>query len=227
MPGVRTISPKSSLPSIRAHVAFTLRRLQAHPLAAPLAPPFEALLESWPDLFQTELDLHDLIDDAHVKVLAIDAKLNRIADRVSKEVLTLTGDDRSHPMYRHYFGPRALNLFKRPVLAGQLEAMRAWPASLASSSSPALQALGAELAPIIVEADQAVQEKREAEQARDAFRDLDARKRYVDDVNAARKEVYGALAKLPYQHLGLPSNFADGFFRREAVKGEAPVEETA
>jgi hypothetical protein len=120
-----------------------------------------------------------------------------------------------------------VHLFKRPMLGSQLEAMRAWPASLAGSESPALQALGAELLPIIAEADEAVKAKGASEQARDAFRDIDARKRYIDSVNAARKEAYGALAKMPHQHLGLPSSFADGFFRREAVKGEAAEEVTA
>jgi len=222
MPVPRTLAQCSSLVSFRSHLAFTLRRLEAHPLAESQAPIFKALLEAWPAVFQTELDLQDVADDAQVAVLAADEKLNRFADRVSKEVLTLVGEDRNHPMYRHYFGNKPVSIFKRPILGGQLAAMRGWVTSLAASDSPVLQAIGVALAPVIEEADQAVLAKAEAEQAREAFRDLGARKRFVDEVNAARKGAYGALAKLPHQTLGLPSNFADGFFRRAAVKGEAP-----
>jgi hypothetical protein len=220
MPSLRTLSPTSSLISFRSHLAFTLRRLEAHPLAAPFAPPFQALLDAWPAVFQEELDLQDIIGDAHVAVITVDDKLNRFADRVSKEVLTLTGEDRNHPLYRHYFGNKPVSVFKRPILGGQLVAMRGWVASLTESDAPSLQAIGVALAPVIAEADKAVADKAEAEQAREAFRDVGARRRFVDAVNAARKGAYGELAKLAHQQLGVPSHFADGFFRRDAVKGE-------
>lgn len=220
MSGIRTLSATSSLISFRSHLAFTIRRLEAHPLAAPFAPPFQALLDAWPAVFQEELDLQDVSGDAQVTVITVDERLNRFADRVSKEVLTLTGEDRHHALYRHYFGNKPVSVFKRPILGGQLAAMRGWVTSLAESGVPSLQAIGVALAPVVAEAEQAVADKAEAEQAREAFRDLGARKRFVDEVNAVRKGAYGELGKLPHQQIGLPSNFAEGFFRRDAVKGE-------
>jgi ubiquinone biosynthesis protein UbiJ len=43
------------------------------------------------------------------------------------------------------------------------------------------------------------------------------RKQHIDKVNAKRKEVHGLIAKLPHEQLGLPSNFAELFFRHDGA----------
>jgi hypothetical protein len=215
---VRTLAMRGSLIALRSHVVFTLRRLQGNPLTATLALRFEALLASWKGLFQTELDLHDQIDDAQVAVTAVDGKLNRFARRVSKEILTITGDDRAHMLYQHTFGSKTLYAFQRHVLSDKLEAMRQWIADLQASQYATLKALGSELVPLIAQADKAARGKADAEQALARFRDVGPRKRYIDQVNIARKETHGVLASLPHKHTGLPANFADEFFRHVQVK---------
>jgi hypothetical protein len=225
MPTVRTLSQKSSLIAIRSHIVFTLRHLESDPLTTSLAPSFQSLLDEWPTHFQTELDLNDQVDDGQIVVTAVDGRLNRFADRTSKELLTITGDSRTNVLYLHYFD-KPLHLFKKPILADQLTAMQGWISSLQASEHPSLKALAPELIPLIAEADQAVRDKSKAEQALASFREIGDRKRYIDRVNALRKEMYGALATLPHKHAGLPSTFADGFFRRSKVKGEEAAEPT-
>src|SRR6185295_6405416 len=65
-------------------------------------------------------------------------------------------------------------------------------------------------------ANAAVAARDNARQANREFRDVGERRRWVDRMNAARKEVYGTLAKLPHEGLGLPSDFADQFFLSES-----------
>jgi small-conductance mechanosensitive channel len=68
---------------------------------------------------------------------------------------------------------------------------------------------------VVAEADLAVQAKRDAEDKKKDFNILGDRKKFVDKLNAARKVTYGELAKMAHETMGLPSNFADLFFRRE------------
>jgi hypothetical protein len=226
MAAVRTLSSSSSLTAVRSHLSFTLRRVEVHPLTGSLVAVFQALLDEWAEHAQTELDLIDRVEDAQVAIIAADDQLNRFADRISKALLTITADDRSHPLYRHYFGNKPLHVFKRPVLGEQLEAMRQWATALAASTHDSLKALAADIVPLIADADKAIKEKANAEEGLSSFRDVGDRKDYIDRVNAARKAAYGQLSTLPHKHIGLPLNFADGFFRRIRVTGEEPEEPT-
>jgi len=67
------------------------------------------------------------------------------ASRVSKSLLTLTGDDRTHPLYVAYFKKKSLSEFKRPMLGKQLEAMKGWVPELMKSDIPTLVALAPEV----------------------------------------------------------------------------------
>jgi chromosome segregation ATPase len=104
--------------------------------------------------------------------------------------------------------------------------MTKWPESFSKSEHASLQALGPELVPLLAEGSAAAAGKKSAERQRDEFRDLGARKRFIDRVNAARKEAYGSLSTLPHKHTGLPSSFADQFFRRDTTAGEVDEEPT-
>jgi predicted ribosome quality control (RQC) complex YloA/Tae2 family protein len=55
------------------------------------------------------------------------------------------------------------------------------------------------------------------------FRDIGRRKQFIDKLNAKRQEVAGALAKLPFEHPELPSDYADRFFAREAPRDDEPT----
>jgi hypothetical protein len=203
---------------IRAHVGFTLRRLRGQPLAAALVPCFETLLAEFSTVQREELELADKIDDATALVASVDAELNELAFRVSNAVLAITRSDRGHALYQHFFKGKPLHAFNRPIVGQQLEAMRQWQPLLAKSDHPSLKAMGSTLPALLEKADKALAARKSVENEARKFRDSGVRKRYVDAVNAARKEAYMLLAALPQRHPGLPANLADRFFRRERSK---------
>jgi len=218
----RTLPYEATLTDIRSHISFTARRLRAQSLTQSLAPTFEALLVAWAPLHQKELELVDKVDDTVIEAHAIDGELNAFAHHTSNTVLELTGKNRNHPLYEHFFGGKPLHVFTRPILGGQLEAMRQWNPSLAQSGHASLAALGGDLPSLIKKADEVVAAKATAEQALRMFREIGERKQFIDEVNAARKEAHGALSTLPHKHTGLPARFADGFFKRDKARDEAP-----
>lgn len=226
MPPPATISQQSALRVSRSHLGFTARNLDANALTKPLAAPLHTLLGEWMLILQMELDLGDQADHAAVLVVALDRDLNKLAKRISKELLTLTGDDTSHALYQHYFQGKALHAFVRPIMGKQLEAMRAWLPSLAASDTPALKALGQELGALIQQADTALKTRADADAALSRFRQIGERYQFINKVNAALKSAYGTLSAMPHDHEGLPSNFADAFFLRVRLRGEVETEPT-
>jgi DNA repair exonuclease SbcCD ATPase subunit len=223
----RTLPDDIKLIDIRDHIGHTLRRLRAHALTLALAPTFEALLSGWTVVQQKELELDDKIDEALVVVHAADRELNVFAQQVSAAVLALTNNDRTDSLYLHFFKGDPLHQFTRPILGDQLASMQAWPSSLSQSEHPSLQALGVELPALLAKAGAAEAARLTSEQDKRQFRDVGDRKKFVDAVNIARKETHGALATLPHKHPGLPSRFADSFFRRDRARGvDEPEVET-
>lgn len=105
---------------------------------------------------------------------------------------------------QHYFQGKALHSFVRPIMGKQLEAMRAWLPSLAASDTPALKALGQELGALIQQADAALKARTDADAALSRFRQIGEHYQFINKVNAALKSVYGTLAAMPHDHVGLP-----------------------
>jgi hypothetical protein len=66
-----------------------------------------------------------------------------------------------------------------------------------------------------------VESKDQAAAQRRELRELGARRQLADRLNGVRKEVHGALAKLPHEHTHLPTGFADQFFRRDPGRTDA------
>ncbi|TKD00512.1 hypothetical protein [Polyangium fumosum] len=215
---VRTIHPRTSLGSVLAEITYTHSRLKAHPLGAPHVAAFEALRAEWPAVHNKELVVRDAITDAQALIDHVDDLLDNLANGVVHAILTITNGDRTHALYKHFLGNKTPSDFKRPVLGGQLEAMKAWLPALEQSEHAPLVAFAPALAGLLGQASSAVTAKAEAEGARDQFRDFGERKKFIDKLNGCRKETHGALARLPHEHSSLPRNFADKFFRRERVE---------
>lgn len=83
---------------------------------------------------------------------------------------------------------------------------------------PALAALAPEAETHVAAGNAATLLRDNAQQANRTFRDVGERKQFIDKLNANRKEIHGALAKLPFEHPNLPTDFADGFFYSEAAR---------
>lgn len=220
----RTLDARASILSLLTHPSFTLCRLRAHPLGAPHVATFEALREQGMQVLAQEILLTDALIEARARVSAADDRLDDGASLVSKAVLTITHEDTSHPLYHLFFGKKSLSEFKKPVLNDQYHATRAWPESLRASMHPALQALAPEIEAALAEAQDAIAARSTARQQLRHFRDAGARRQWVDQLNGGRKEVHGALAKLPHSHTGLPLSFADQFFLSAPTREEEEEE---
>ena len=163
---IRTIQPRTSLSSVLPEITYTRGRLKAHPLGAPHIAAFDALRAEWTTVHDKELVLRDAITDAQAFIEHVDDLLDTLANAIIHAILTITNGDRTHALYKHYLGNKTPTDFKRPVLGGQLEAMKAWQPSLAASEHAALKAFAPTLGELVAQADGAIAAKAAAETAR-------------------------------------------------------------
>lgn len=216
----RVISYRVGLLALRREIQYTLSQLSHAPLASSYVPVFQGLREECQQVLLEEIAILDELSNAQALVSKADSGLDAFAGRVSGAVDEHTSGPTRKQLRTALFKNKPLTRFRRPVLAGQLEAMADWADTLSRCGVPALAALAAEAAPL-VEAGQNAQETRAAAQQRNRdFRDVGTRKQFIDKVNAARKEAYGGLAKLPFQNPALPSDFAADFFYIEPPRDE-------
>lgn len=115
---------------------------------------------------------------------------------------------------------KTLTQFRAPKLNKQLKSMKLWVQPLQSSPHPTLAAMAPELVTLLDQADQAVTAKEKAQAHRRQFRTVGARRQFVDELNAARTQAYGDIAKLPFLTAGLPADYADRFFPHEPAEEE-------
>ena len=78
---VRTLTVRTSLPTLRAEIIYSLARLKAHPLAAPHVPTFEVLRSECDAVFTTETTLRDSLAEAEAAIDMRDEALDDGADR--------------------------------------------------------------------------------------------------------------------------------------------------
>lgn len=215
-----------SLPSARIEVRETHDQCQANPHTQEHVPTCVNQLARCDAIYAQEVALRDGINAAKVRVFWANLALNNVAGRVSKAIFTVVGDDRTQPLYVAYFGDMALGAFKRSPLDERIETMGGWSPQLTGSDIPALFALEPEVKKAVDEAKDARKAHATLEQEHTYFREAGDRKKFFDTLNAERQEMYGELAKLPYLHPGLPSDFASYFFLRAPEKKEAATIES-
>jgi len=224
---VRILSHLISLLALRSEITVTIDQLEAHPLTQGFVPAFQGVREDWGVVFNEELALNDKISSAKARIYTIDLKLNGYAGDVAKAVLSLTGDDRTHPLFIAYFESNTLGEFKKPILGSQLESMRGWIKELKGSDIATLAALGPKIEEAVNAADMLVKERDALEADLKFFRDTGSRRKLVEKVNGLRKKTHGELGKMPHDMLGLPTRFADQFFlHASGSKNEAPTIES-
>lgn len=217
---VRTLSYLSSLLALRSEIVHSLDQLKAHPLTQGYVPVFEGLRDGWGAVFAEELSLRDALSAAGARVFSAGVRLDELASRVSKALLTLTGDDRAHALYTAYFNKKSLAAFRRPVLGAQHAAMRGWIPELKKSDAPELKAFADEVEAAVKAGDEALKARAERDAESSFFRMVGTRKKFFDKVNAVRKQTYGEVAKMRHDHLGLPAGFAEPFFRHDSDRAD-------
>jgi hypothetical protein len=213
---LRNLSHLISLISLRVEIVHTLVEVQANALTQSYVAPFEGLRNDWDVTHAEELSIRDAIAAVNARIFSLDNTLNWLASRASKTILVVTDDDKTHPLYVAFFNKKSLSDFKRPILGSQYTSMKGWIKELQNSDVPALAALAPEVEAAVAAAADAIKAREDLETKSRFFREVGNRKKLFDKVNAVRKTTYGELAKMPHEVVGLPSNFADLFFRHES-----------
>ena len=217
------LNPRSSLLALLGDIRYTLSRLKADALAAQFFPGFQELREEWGAVQAQEIENQEDLSEAQAAVDIADIRLDAFASRVSMAVLTLVKDDRSHPLYLHFFGDRSQSVLSRPKMGIELLEMRPWLTAVESSPHPSLQAMAAELGLLILAADKALTVRDTVKAKIRTFYDVGTRRHLFDRCNALRKSTHASLDKAAREKPGLPSDYADGFFRADS--GEAMLVE--
>src|SRR5262249_856445 len=145
----------ASVEGILDEYIYTLVRLRADPLAAPLLPRFEAFFDDWKKIRDHEIELRIQHASGEAGIGLCDDGLDLLVDTVSHTLPQLENEDRASALCLHLFNGIAPSVFKRPVLGEQLEAMRHWAEALSTQQSPELAALAPKLTEQIEAADRA------------------------------------------------------------------------
>jgi len=180
---------------------------------------------TWGTTNEMKLAIDDKLAVAQATCDRANRRLCRVAERVSVEILILTGGDRDHTLYQHCFGKRTLRDHKKLALSTKLEIQRGWILSLAQCGQGTLEAIVPEVTDAVAEADDAREHKASVVLEKSQFRDFGAQRQLLEKVNVTCKSVHGELSKLPHQMIGLPNDFADQFFLPERQQRKKPKEE--
>jgi hypothetical protein len=184
-------------------------------LAAELDPVRPLIDAAWLE----ELGLIGALYESEAAMEVLDNSLDGVVDGVQATLLVDLRGNRSSPIYLHYFGSVRPSDLKRPVLRGQVDGMRGWPTSLATSDNATLRQHGVTLTGLLTQADAAIQANDAAAQALKNFRVLGTRARLIDSFNAVRKSVYGSLGQIQHNNPQLGTGWAESFFRSGGVIG--------
>lgn len=222
----RFLNPRASLLALLGDIHYTLTRLNSDPLASSLVSVFQGLRDQWAVVHAQEIENQEDLSNAQAAVDSADIQLAAFASRVSSRVLALVKDDRSHPIYQHFYGEDSRSVLTRPKLGIELLEMRPWLVSIESSPHPTLRAMTAELGLLIVAADKAITVLDVVRARIRTFCDVGARRQLFDRCNNARGSTYEELTRIAKDNPGTPSDYAARFFRAdagEAMLAEAPA----
>lgn len=213
---------------LKEHV-HTLTLARANPLAAPLVPKFEALIDENKNVAALRVDRVIAIATDSAKAFYLDAELNDIVDEFVAALQKVTKKNRKDPLWSVFLGSSDTATFKRPILRGQLAAMTVWPASAAATPHDELKAIGVKLAAILPDADAAEKALAGSKQALVDFDSVGPWAAHITKSNAERQAAWGLLSELPHKNPGLklPAGFADLFFLHDTSRRGANAARTS
>lgn len=194
MSGIRELSQAIALATLWEELVFTWARLHARSSTKEYAAVYEELIARCEktELAQRAHWRAEVLADAAVDLA--DEELDEVSDEVVAEVrhADRKGDDARE---QRYLGALTLGALVRLGLESQLKRVRAWVPSLESEPEDGLRKLGRRLAKVITGGDAALAQRVDAAASRASHRARDIRS-LVADVNAARRDTYGALVRL-------------------------------
>jgi hypothetical protein len=216
---MRTLTYDMDLTDLEEERAYTIARLEAHPLTGSLemTTDYESLQEPWVALVMREVALIREVAAAGAAIDIVDDLLDTLLNTIVNSILIVVDNNRNHPLYQRFFPSQRPSDVKKPVLGEQLETMRSWIPTLMESPHAGLKAHAAELQRLVTAADEAVAAERKASQELTDFNEIGERKAFVDRFNALRKRTFGHLGELLHKHpeANLPNDLPEQFFRRD------------
>lgn len=218
--GARTLPYRTGIFSLLREILYTVSQISAEPLAAPHLPTFQGHKAKWQTVLLEEISILEQIAMAQAAVTRADMKLDRFVRRVIRAVDENTGGPTQKQLRAKLLKGKAESKFRAPVLGKQLKEMADWADILAGCGVAALVALAPEAAAHYQMGDDADKLRQKAQGLNRTFRDVGMRKQFIDELNASRKEVDGALAKLPFQEPTLPQDFNEEFFLSDTPRDE-------
>lgn len=224
---MQKFNPKTSLAGILARLVYSLSRFRANPATAAQSSALQPYRARWDVINAEEITIQEEISYAQALVDEADDGVDDFCGRFSKAILVITKDDTAHALYTFYFGGKTLSEFCAPKLNLQIKAMKNWVEPLQKSPHPTLLAMAPELVTLLAQADTAMDAKEKARRHNREFRDVGARRQFVDELNGARAAAYGELDKMRFVVPGLTANFADRFFPVESEPDDAEEDTVA
>jgi hypothetical protein len=207
---ISTVSEKSSLDTLSEELVYTETRLLVDDQAKEFAPPMSQLLVRLGEVRTGQVGAKYEEVAAQAAVTAVNDQLDDLVRGLAKELLRVVDDDIRSPRYLRYFSD-APSAIIRLGLESELGRVRGWVDSLSSEPETALQEFGARLRKVTESGDQVLDRRRKAEAARSDHR-VRSITALVEDINNARRSLYGVLTKKAADNR-LPRDWADRFFR--------------
>lgn len=215
---IRTIRHDEAISTLRRELVYTAARLKADGRAKELAAQLSPLVTRSAEVAAAQLAAWDAEEEAAAQIDAADDALDDAVDAVDRALLHVERGERGSTRHRRYFAhPR--NEIVRLGIENELARVREWPASLANEPEAELKQAGQALAAAVVDGESAVRARAEAAAARADHRVREIA-RFIDDVNAVRRSLYGLLVQRGAE-AKLPADWPNRFFKRthHAAKG--------
>lgn len=210
MPGIREIPLDTSMDSLWEECVYTLVRLRARAITRELAAPFDELLGRIQTTETTQRAHWQAESAADAAVEVADEDLDEVTDDVIAEVRHADRKAESDARENQYLGTLTLRGLTRLGLASQMARMRTWVTSLESEPEDSLKKLAKRLVKVFTAGGAAIDQRVEAASARAAHRAREITS-LVADVNATRRDTYGALVRIAAKNKR-PKDWPERFF---------------
>ena len=208
---IRTLGHDEPLDAIYDELLYTSARLLKNKYTKDLAQSLAASQKRWEKVAAGQRAAWRAEIEAQAGVDEENDDLDDTVGDISNSLLHHENQQRTSPRYKHYFKRRASEVIGL-ALESELVEVRPWPQSLQTEPEADLQALGKQLAANLATGDAAVTERTTAiaNTAQHRLREINV---FIDDANAARQTLLGALITRAAQKK-LSPKWPERFFRK-------------
>lgn len=223
---IRTLTPELTPEALRSEILHTLVRLEKDQRFPTHLAAFQALEAKWWLVHKKSILLRDTLIALTLDAEIADQALNQGSDEVAVRMDKVFAN-REHPVFVQHFGHKRPSVFRRPLLGTQLDAMDAWPVSLAALPYGLLSSYAPTIAAMVDSAKTTRDKIKAAESEETTFYIAGDYKKLVDEVNAARGSLFGDATAHAHSHpeLLLSPTYPISFFLRGEQEREPTLAE--